>query len=148
MLAQAPDRGSEEAGRGWVAAAGGEAGTGQLALGPQHRGQVPGLVVVEQDEQLADGVGIAQVVGGAGGQRPCPAQGFVPESEGVGLGEGGTGAAEGVLRPAGGGGREGFRDADYGLILGKLRWPASWQMRPAWSQRLWRRRRAALPPSP
>jgi len=68
------------------------------------------------------------------------------EPELADAGQGGTAQRERVFWPVGGG--EGFRDADYGLILGKLRWPASWQMRPAWSQRLWRRRRAALPPSP
>jgi len=49
------------------------------------------------------------------------------EPELADAGQGGTAQRERVFWPVGGG--EGFRDADYGLILGKLRWPASWQMR-------------------
>ena len=52
-LAQAGNRG----GVGIVA--GGEAGAHQVAFGPQHGGKVPGLVGVEQREQLAGGGRVA-----------------------------------------------------------------------------------------
>ena len=74
QLTQAADRRGEGDRSGRVAVAGGQAGTHQVTFGAQHRGQVPGLVVIEQGEQLADGGAVAQVVGGAGGQRPRPPQ--------------------------------------------------------------------------
>ena len=55
---------------------------------------MPGLVVIEQGEQLTDGGGVAEIVGGAGGQRPGPAQEFVADPEGVGMGEDGPGVTE------------------------------------------------------
>ena len=54
-LAQAGDRGGEERRGGPVAVGGGQAGVGQVTFGPQHRGDLAGLVRVKQGEQLADG---------------------------------------------------------------------------------------------
>ena len=54
-LAQAGDRGGEGRRGGPVAVGGGQAGVGQVTFGPQHRGDLAGLVRVKQGEQLADG---------------------------------------------------------------------------------------------
>ena len=73
-VTQAGDRGGEGCGGPVAIAVGpGQAGAGQVAFGPQHRGQVPGLVRVEQGDQLAGGRVIAQFVSRASGERPGPA---------------------------------------------------------------------------
>jgi len=64
VLAQARDRGCERCRDIGPAVVVGETGAGQVALGAQHRGEVAGLVRVEQREQFADGGGVTQVVGG------------------------------------------------------------------------------------
>jgi hypothetical protein len=86
QLAQATDRRGEGGRYGRVAVAGGEAGAGKVAFGPQHRGQVPELAGVEQGEQLAGGGCVVQVIGGSRGQRPRPPYGFVADPEGADVG--------------------------------------------------------------
>ena len=123
LLAQAGD-GRGEGGRGVrVAVASRQAGAGQVAFGPQHRGQVPRLVVVEQGEQLTGGDGVIQVVGGAGGQRPRPPQAVVADSQGARVGEEGLGEAECGARLAAGGGGEALDQADWCLVLGVFAGP-------------------------
>ena len=63
VLAQARHRGREGSRGSLVAVVGCEAGTGQFTFGPEHRGEVPGLVGVEQDEQFAGGSAVPQFVG-------------------------------------------------------------------------------------
>ena len=111
QLAQAADGGCEGRSAGLVAVAGGQAGAGQLAFGPQHGPKMPGHVGVEQGEQLACG-GITQVVGGAGGQRPRPAEELVADAEGSCVREGGAGVAQRVQWLAAGVGGGGFQEAD------------------------------------
>ena len=43
--------------------------------------QVPGLVAVEQGEHVVGGGGVGEVVRGAGGQRPRPAQVLVTDAQ-------------------------------------------------------------------
>ena len=137
---------AKDAAAAWSPSLVGEPGPDEVAFGPQHRGQVPGRIGVEQGEQLAGGGGVAQLVGGAGGQRPRPAQAFVAYPEGVGVGEDAAGVAQRGLRLAAGGGGEGLHDADRWPGPGDLRWPAGLAVPPAWSRRC-RRRRAAPPAS-
>jgi hypothetical protein len=64
----------------------GEAGAGQVAVGLQHGGEVPGLDRVEHGEQLAGGGAVLQLVGGTGGGLwPLPAQAFVADLDGAGV---------------------------------------------------------------
>jgi hypothetical protein len=55
-------------------------------------GARPWLAAVKQSEQFADGSGVAQLMGGAGGQRPGPAEELVADPERVRASERGTGA--------------------------------------------------------
>src|SRR5580692_4888385 len=76
---------------------------------------------VEQAEQFPDGEGVVQVVGCPGGQWPGPARAVVADSESFGgVGEGGPGVIQGVLRLSPGGGGEAFDHADQRLVLGIL----------------------------
>jgi len=81
VLAQPGDRGGDRRACVRAAVGGGQAGAGQVALGALHRGQVPGLVAVEQGEHVVGGGGVGEVVRGAGGQRPRPAQVLVTDAQ-------------------------------------------------------------------
>src|SRR5262245_66297029 len=59
-------------------------------------------------------------MGGAGGQRPRPAQEIVAYPEGIRVGERAAGMAQRVAWLAAGGGGERFHDADQRLVLGIL----------------------------
>jgi len=96
---------------------GGQAGEGQVAFGPQHGGQVPGRGGGEQGEQLAGGGGVAQLMGGAGGQRPRPAHTVVADPKGADVGESGPGVAQRGLRLEPGGGGEALHQADHPRVL-------------------------------
>ena len=137
----------DEGRRGGRRRRGGEAGAGQVALGAQHGGQVPGLVGVEQGQQLAGGGGVTEFVGSAGGQRPRPPQGIRADPEGAGVFEGAAGVAQRVRWLAAGGGGEGFHDADHRLVLGIFAGPQVPQRRQHGLGGR-RRRRAAPPASP
>jgi hypothetical protein len=120
VLAQPGDRcGERRAGVRVGADGGAEAGAGQVAFGPLQRGQLPGPVPVEQGEQLGsgDGVGVGEVVGGAGGQRPRPPQVLMADPEGGGVAEDGAGAAERGGGLTVGGGGECLCDRDSRLVL-------------------------------
>jgi hypothetical protein len=118
QLAQAADRRGERRRGGRVAVAGGQTGAGQVAFSPLHRGQVPGLAGVEEGEQFAGGGGVAQVEGGAGGQRPRPAQVFVADPKGARMSQGRAGVAQYVPWLVTGEGGEGLHDADPSVFLG------------------------------
>ena len=93
--------------------AGGEAGTGKIACGPQHRGDVSGRMGVEQRKQVADGRGVMQVASGAGGQRPRPAQAVEAQSEDVSVVERAPGVAQRFLLLAARGSGECFRNGEH-----------------------------------
>jgi hypothetical protein len=105
LFAQAADRRGEVGRGGRAGLASGKADAGQAAFGTQQRGQMPGLVVIDQGEQLTDGGSVAQVVGGASGQWPRPPYVVAADAEGADVGEDGPGVAQCGPRLAAGGGR-------------------------------------------
>jgi hypothetical protein len=119
-LALAGDGRGEGGGGGRVTVTGGQAGEGQIAFGPQHGGQVPGLPGGEQGEQLADGDRVTEVMSGAGGQWPRPPQEAVADPEGVGVSQRGPGVAQRVPRFEPGGADEGLHHGDHRFVLGIL----------------------------
>jgi hypothetical protein len=83
------------------AAGGGQTGASQVTFGPQHRGEMPGLVGVEQGQQVGDRAGVAQFERGADGQRPRPAQVLVADPQDACASERRPGLAQRIGRPAG-----------------------------------------------
>ena len=68
---RSPAIAAAKAGRGGlVAIAVGQPGSGQIALGPQHDGDMSGLVGIEQGEQFTGGGNVPHLEGGARGQLP------------------------------------------------------------------------------
>src|ERR1022692_1036618 len=118
VLAQAADSRGKGCRGGRVALVGGEAGAGQVALGPQQGGKTAGRIGVELGEQVAGGCGIPEFMGGARGQRPCPAQGLGAYPEGAGVGERAASVAQRVPQLAAGSGGEGLDNVDHCLVLG------------------------------
>ena len=104
-------------GGGRVPVSGGQAGANQITLGPLHRREVPRPAGIDQGEQLAGGVVVAQLASGAGGQRPCPAQPLSADPEHGSVGERGARVAQYVLGLPAGGGDERFSHADHRLVL-------------------------------
>ena len=132
LFAQAADRRGEVGRGGRAGLASGKADAGQAAFGTQQRGQMPGLVVIEQGEQLTDGGSVAQVVGGASGQWPRPPQVVATDAEGADVGEDGPGVAQCGPRLAAGGGSEALHQADHRLVLQVFAGPQVRQSRQEW----------------
>ena len=117
VLAQAGDRRGERLVGARVALGCGQAGASQVAFGAQHGGQLPGLVAVEQGEQLGHGGGVGQVVRGSGGQGPGPPGELVADPQDAGAVQGGTGVTQRGGGLAAGGGGERLRDRDVRPVL-------------------------------